>query len=212
MRSAKALAAGLGLGAAAALMAPPSADAAVQEIADLAADSDSRGLLVLLVLAPAVGWVLFNILKPALNQLDKMRSAKGLVGAVGISTALLLSTDAADAAEAAGGSDARGLLLAASLVPALGWVLFNILQPALNQLEKMKVSKGLVAAVGLGAAGALLPLRSDAAEEIAAIAAAADTDNRGILLLAVLVPAVGWVLYNILQPALNQLDKMRVQK
>jgi photosystem II PsbY protein len=50
---------------------------AAQRIADVAAASptdDNRGLLLLFVVSPALGWVLFNILQPALNQLNKMRS------------------------------------------------------------------------------------------------------------------------------------------
>ncbi|MCO5570572.1 hypothetical protein L7F22_024297 [Adiantum nelumboides] len=227
MRSAKGLAVGLGLGAASSLLIPSRTDAVAQEFATVAAaDNDARGFLVLLVLAPAVGWVLFNILKPGLNQLDRMKSVKGILGAAGLSASLLLATSqAADAAvqemasladgmQATTSSDARGLLLIAALVPALGWVLFNILQPALNQLDRMKTSKGIAAAVGLGgaaASGALFPLRSDALQEISSIAAS-DNDSRGILLLGVLIPAVGWVLFNILQPALNQFDKMRAQK
>ncbi|MCO5548952.1 hypothetical protein L7F22_002416 [Adiantum nelumboides] len=229
MKSAKGLAVGLGAGAASSLLIPLRADAVAQEFASLAAaDNDSRGFLVLLVLAPAVGWVLFNILKPGLNQLDRMKSVKGIVGAAGLSASLLLATSqAADAAvqemasladgmQAATSSDARGLLLVAALVPALGWVLFNILQPALNQLDRMKTSKGIAAAVGLGSAAAsgaaFFPLRSEALQEISSIAASSDNDSRGILLLGVLIPAVGWVLFNILQPALNQVDKMRAQK
>ncbi|KAI5059704.1 hypothetical protein GOP47_0026023 [Adiantum capillus-veneris] len=226
MKSAKGLAVGLGVGAASSLLIPSRAEAAAQELASLAAaDNDSRGLLVLFVLAPAVGWVLFNILKPALNQLDRMKSVKGILGAAGLSAALLLaSSPAADAAVQEMGSladsmkgatvdsDARGLVLVASLVPALGWVLFNILQPAINQLDRMKTSKGIVVSLGLGAAASgVFPGRSDAIQEMSSIAAA-DNDSRGILLLGVLIPAIGWVLFNILQPALNQFDKMRAQK
>ena len=51
---------------------------------------------------------------------------------------------------------------------------------------------------------------SDAsASEIAVIADAAASDNRGQLLLIVVTPAIVWVMYNILQPALNQLNRMR---
>ncbi|EEE67953.1 hypothetical protein OsJ_25851 [Oryza sativa Japonica Group] len=75
------LVAGLGLGAAAGagLAFPPEASAA-QEVARLAAEAaaaeggDNRGLLLLFVVAPAIAWVLYNILQPALNQLNRMRS------------------------------------------------------------------------------------------------------------------------------------------
>ncbi|KAG2312753.1 hypothetical protein Bca4012_027313 [Brassica carinata] len=123
------------------------------------------------------------------------------------------------AAAAAGGSDNRGLALLLPIVPAIGWVLFNILQPALNQINKMRASKGVV--VGLGgiggglAASGLLTMTPEASasmvNEMAAVAEAAAKveDNRGQLLLFVVAPALLWVLYNILQPALNQLNKMR---
>lgn len=80
MRNEKAVVVGLGIGsslAAAGFMAPDMVSAAeLGAIADVAeaASNDSRGLLLLGVVAPAIGWVLFNILQPALNQLNKMRS------------------------------------------------------------------------------------------------------------------------------------------
>ncbi|KAF8080801.1 hypothetical protein N665_0922s0015 [Sinapis alba] len=122
------------------------------------------------------------------------------------------------AAAAAGGSDNRGLALLLPIVPAIGWVLFNILQPALNQINKMRESKGVVVGLGIGgglAASGLLTMPPEASarmvNEMAAVAEAAakGADNRGQLLLFVVAPALLWVLYNILQPALNQLNKMR---
>ncbi|CAN7129527.1 unnamed protein product [Brassica rapa subsp. narinosa] len=122
------------------------------------------------------------------------------------------------AAAAAGGSDNRGLALLLPIVPAIGWVLFNILQPALNQINKMRESKGVVAGLGVGgglAASGLLTMPPEASasvfNQMAAVAEAAakGEDNRGQLLLFVVAPALLWVLYNILQPALNQLNKMR---
>ncbi|CAN6937396.1 unnamed protein product [Brassica oleracea] len=122
------------------------------------------------------------------------------------------------AAAAAGGSDNRGLALLLPIVPAIGWVLFNILQPALNQINKMRESKGVVVGLGIGgglAASGLLTMPPEASasvvNEMAAVAEAAAKggDNRGQLLLFVVAPALLWVLYNILQPALNQLNKMR---
>ncbi|KAG6398747.1 hypothetical protein SASPL_140216 [Salvia splendens] len=96
--------------------------------------------------------------------------------------------------------DNRGIALLIPIIPAILWVLYNILQPALNQINKMRVSKGLIA--GLAAAGLFHPQEAAAAAEAAA-------DNRGQLLLFVVAPAIGWVLYNILQPALNQINRMR---
>ncbi|XP_042008464.1 photosystem II core complex proteins psbY, chloroplastic-like [Salvia splendens] len=100
--------------------------------------------------------------------------------------------------------DNRGLALLIPLIPAILWVLYNILQPALNQINKMRSSKAIIAGLGggLAAAGLLHPQEAAAAADVAA-------DNRGQLLLFVVAPAIGWVLYNILQPALNQINRMR---
>lgn len=106
--------------------------------------------------------------------------------------------------------DNRGLALLIPLVPALLWVLYNILQPALNQINKMRNSKGVIIGLGLGGlvtSGFFNPAGASAGE-IAAVAEAA-SDNRGLLLLLVVTPAILWVLFNILQPALNQINKMR---
>lgn len=78
MRSTKGVIIGLGLGglAATGLMSmPPHASAAASEVAAIAeAASDSRGQLLLIVVTPAILWVLYNILQPALNQINRMRS------------------------------------------------------------------------------------------------------------------------------------------
>ena len=136
----------------------------------------------------------------------------------------LASTDAALAAQqiadvaaaAAGADDNRGLALLLPIAPAIAWVLYNILQPALNQLNRMRSEQVLVAGLGLGAAagaGLAFPPEASAAQEVARLAAEAAAaeggDNRGLLLLFVVAPAIAWVLYNILQPALNQLNRMR---
>jgi photosystem II PsbY protein len=121
----------------------------------------------------------------------------------------LASSDAALAAAAAApADDNRGALLLLVVAPAVGWVLYNILQPALNQLNRMRSSQAAVAGLGLGAAAGMACAPEAAAQEVVAAVAAGD-DNRGTLLLLVVAPAIGWVLYNILQPALNQLNRMR---
>ncbi|KAJ8491948.1 hypothetical protein OPV22_013669 [Ensete ventricosum] len=78
MRSAKAVVVGLGLGgglAAAGFMSTPGVSAdEIMAVADASSSGDSRGLLLLFVVAPAILWVLYNILQPALNQLNRMRS------------------------------------------------------------------------------------------------------------------------------------------
>ncbi|KAK7247360.1 hypothetical protein RIF29_42241 [Crotalaria pallida] len=115
---------------------------------------------------------------------------------------------------AEGSSDNRGLALLLPIIPAIAWVLFNILQPALNQINRMR-NKGVIIGFGVGGLASSLGLVSapDAsAREIGVIAeaaAAAASDNRGQLLLFVVSPAIVWVLYNILQPALNQINRMR---
>lgn len=112
--------------------------------------------------------------------------------------------------------DNRGLALLIPIIPAIAWVLFNILQPALNQLNRMRSIKGVIVGLGLGLGGLAAfglvstPDASASAGEMAMIAEAA-SDNRGQLLLFVVAPAILWVLYNILQPALNQLNRMRSQ-
>ncbi|XVE74887.1 hypothetical protein DITRI_Ditri12bG0054600 [Diplodiscus trichospermus] len=110
--------------------------------------------------------------------------------------------------------DNRGLALLLPIIPAIAWVLFNILQPALNQLNRMRSSKGVIIGLGLGglaASGTFMSTPEASASEIAMIADAASSDNRGTLLLFVVAPALAWVAYNILQPALNQLNRMRSQ-
>ncbi|KAL6659529.1 hypothetical protein ACP70R_003569 [Stipagrostis hirtigluma subsp. patula] len=159
--------------------------------------------------------------KGALAVSSSPAAASAMAGAF---FSALASSDAALAAQRvaevaaaaeAPADDNRGTLLLVVVAPAIGWVLYNILQPALNQLNRMRSQQALVAGVGLGAAAAAglacAPEASAAAvQELAALAAEAPADdNRGLLLLIVVAPAIGWVLFNILQPALNQLNRMR---
>ena len=124
-------------------------------------------------------------------------------------------TDAAFAAQQIADiaeGDNRGIALLLPIVPAIAWVLYNILQPALNQVNRMRSEKGIIVGLGIGgglATGGFLSTPSASAGEIATIAAEASSDNRGLLLLFVVAPAIAWVLYNILQPALNQINRMR---
>ena len=118
------------------------------------------GILAALFL-PAIGWVLFNIAGPALNQLSAMGDKKGAAPAkkggkkrsaaglgLGLTAASLLAASAADAATdvAQLAGDSRGGLLALLFAPALGWVAFNIAGPAFNQLSNMQT--GGAAAAG----------------------------------------------------------------
>lgn len=199
----------------AALATAPSASAA-QAVAELAADN--RPLVLASLMLPAVGWVLFNILKPGLNQLDKMRASKVAIGALGLGALAALTAEDAQAAQemATLAADNRPLILLFVLGPAVGWVLFNIARPAFNQISKMvnaqpsapkkggKAKRGVLGAIGLSSAMALIPENADAAQEMATLAA----DNRPLILLFVMGPAVGWVLFNIARPAFNQINKM----
>jgi photosystem II PsbY protein len=129
---------------------------------------------------------------------------------------VLSSSDAAFAAQQIADiaeGDNRGIALLLPIVPAILWVLYNILQPALNQFNRMTSEKGFIVGLGLGAgltaAGLMAVPNAEAAEILRIAEAAPEGDNRGLLLLFVVAPAIAWVLYNILQPALNQLNKMR---
>ena len=112
VRRARGTAAGVGLGAAL-LLASQQADAA-QEVAQLAAGDNRFGIIATLFL-PVIGWVLFNIGGPALNQLNnaanknksgvvkkvasKINKKRAVTGAiVGLSAASLLAAPHADAA------------------------------------------------------------------------------------------------------------------
>ncbi len=145
------------------------------------------------------------------------------IAGTAIAGAIFSSLGSCDAAFAAqqiaeiAEGDNRGLALLLPIIPAIAWVLFNILQPALNQINRMRSTKGVIIGLGLGLGGLLgtsgLVSTPDAtASEMAMIAdAASASDNRGQLLLFVVAPAILWVLYNILQPALNQINRMRSQ-
>jgi photosystem II PsbY protein len=54
------------------------------------------------------------------------------------------------------------------------------------------------------AASLALPQAAFAAQEVAQLA-----DNRPLILLGLGLPVIGWVLFNIAQPALRQLDSMQ---
>ncbi|XP_024363477.1 uncharacterized protein [Physcomitrium patens] len=203
-------------GAMFAAMATSESALASQQIMALA-EGDNRVVALLIPLVPAIGWVLFNILKPALNQVDKMKAAKSLVAGAGLGALALVAAPHADAAQEiaqVADSDARGLIIIGLLLPAVGWVLFNILRPALNQIEKMQDQgnaaaitrkRGVIGALGLGTASLFLAPHADAAQEIATLA---DSDSRGLIIIGLLLPAVGWVLFNILKPALNQINNI----
>ncbi|TKY60210.1 Photosystem II core complex proteins psbY [Spatholobus suberectus] len=140
----------------------------------------------------------------------KLSTSAAIAGAIfsglGTCDAAFAAQQIADIAE----GDNRGLALLLPIIPAIAWVLFNILQPALNQLNRMRSTKGVIIGLGLGGLAGLVAAPHASASEIASIAEAA-SDNRGQLLLFVVTPAIAWVLFNILQPALNQINRMRSQ-
>jgi photosystem II PsbY protein len=79
-------------------------------------------------------------------------------------------------------------------------------QTAAPAPKSSKKRRGVATAVGLGAAASmLLAQNAEAATEVAQLAA---SDNRVGAIATLLVPALGWVGFNMLQPALNQLDRM----
>ncbi|XP_022876713.1 photosystem II core complex proteins psbY, chloroplastic-like [Olea europaea var. sylvestris] len=147
---------------------------------------------------------------------SKLPENSGLLAGTALAGAVFSTLSACDPAFAAqqiaeiAEGDSRGLALLIPIIPAIAWVLYNILQPALNQINKMRSAKGVIVGLGLGglATWSLMQPSDASASEIAMIADAAN-DNRGQLLLFVITPAILWVLYNILQPALNQINKMR---
>jgi photosystem II PsbY protein len=179
---------------------------------------DSRALVFLVILGPALAWVAFNILTPpGLNQLEDMQKAaakkKGVAAGLGLSAAALLGmpeqADAATELMQTAGLDAR-IIIFGAFVPVLGWVAYNILGPGLNQLEDMQKAaakkKGVAAGLGLSAAALLgMPEQADAATELMQTAG---LDAR-IIIFGAFVPVLGWVAYNILGPGLNQLEDMQ---
>ncbi|EEH54566.1 photosystem II PsbY protein [Micromonas pusilla CCMP1545] len=192
---------------------------AASESLSQVAGFDSRALIFLGILGPAIGWVLYNILTPGLNQFNSMqeknaRGKKGIPLGLGLSAAALAGmpeqADAATELMQTAGLDAR-ILIFGAFVPVLGWVAYNILKPGLNQIEDMQKKnakkRGVAAGVtGLSAAALLgMPEQADAATELMQTAG---LDAR-ILIFGAFVPVLGWVAYNILKPGLNQIEDMQ---
>lgn len=82
---------------------PPIAMAA-KKIAE-SPQQDIRGLAFLVPIIPAVGWALINILGPALNQIERMRTQRGIILGLGFgglaATAAIYSVPSASAASEA---------------------------------------------------------------------------------------------------------------
>ncbi|KAG1661186.1 hypothetical protein FOA52_005992 [Chlamydomonas sp. UWO 241] len=220
--AAPSVAGAVGLGAAASMLFAQNADAAA-ELSQLAA-SDSRVSVLATLFVPALGWVGFNILGGLNNQLGRMADMKddakpSVAGAVGLGAAASMlfaqNADAATELSQLAASDSRVAVLATLFVPALGWVGFNILGGLNNQLGRMSDMKddakpSVAGAVGLGAAASMLfAQNADAATELSQLAA---SDSRGLVLLTLFVPAIGWVAFNILAGLNNQLDRMSDMK
>ena len=66
---------------------------------------------------------------------------------------------------------------------------FNILGPALNQVDNMSTKRSVAAGVGLSAAMMLAAGQADAAQEVAQLAG----DNRPLILAGLFLPVLGWV-------------------
>ncbi|KAJ8773498.1 hypothetical protein K2173_005744 [Erythroxylum novogranatense] len=103
-----------------------------EQIAEIA-EGDNRGLVLLLPIIAAMGWVLFNILQLALNQINRMRESKGVI--IGVELGGLIASGFVSTPEA---SVSEIALLLFAITPAPLWVLYNILQPALNQFNIMR--------------------------------------------------------------------------
>lgn len=177
---------------------------AAQEVAAMA--GDNRLGILAVVFLPVIGWVLFNIAGPALNQVNEMSDKnKSLIAGAGLGAAVVCggSAEAAQEVVSMAGDNRLGIL-AFLLVPVVGWVLFNIAGPALNQVNEMsEKTKSMIAGAGLG--GALISSgTADAAQELMTTAG----DNRLGILAVVFLPVVGWVLFNIAGPTLNQMNEM----
>merc|ERR1711884_875851 len=121
--------------------------------------ADGRANILLLLFAPALGWVGFNILTPFLRQLDNMneknskRSVVGGLGLVGLSLAAACNAEAAEEVMQIA-ADGRANILLLLFAPALGWVGFNILTPFLRQLDNMNEKNSKRSVVGgLGLVG-----------------------------------------------------------
>ncbi|KAL8484303.1 hypothetical protein ACS0TY_026836 [Phlomoides rotata] len=95
--------------------------------------------------------------------------------------------------------DNRGLALLLPLIPAIIWVLYNILQTDTKSDQQDEV----IIEIGLGGVAASCFFHM--LEASAAVA-----DNRGPLLLFVVTPSIAWVLYNILQHAFNQINRISI--
>ena len=165
---------------------------------EMMAVADGRPAILLLPLAAAIGWVLFNIAGPTLNQIDNMSKKSGLVGA-GLAS-LFVASQANAATEVMTVADGRPAILLLPLAAAIGWVLFNIAGPTLNQIDNMSKKSGLV---GAGLASLFVASQADAATEVMTVA-----DGRAGILAFPVLAALGWVLFNIAGPTKNQIDNM----
>jgi photosystem II PsbY protein len=133
-------------------------------------------------------------------------SKRSVIGALGLGGTSMLLAPHADAAQE---------IIVGLLLPAVGWMLFNILQPALNQIEKMqegnnrlKKARGILGVTGISVAAASLLAAPQADAQVQELAQVS-VDTRPLVLLFILEPVIGWVLFNILKPTLNQIEKMQ---
>lgn len=195
---------------------------AATEIMSQAA-GDSRANVLLVLPAIAVGWVLYNIGGPALSQLgdmsDKGSGKKRAASVVGLMAASMFAAGNADAAQEMGqlaAGDSRVLVIATLFVPIIGWVLFNIGGPALNQFQETAAKnssstkrRSVIGVTALSAASLMAAQSADAANEVSQLAAG---DSRILVIATLFVPIIGWVLFNIGGPAFSQFKDIAAKR
>eukprot|EP00798_Chlamydomonas_sp_ICE-L_P013512 gene13512-19375_t len=206
------LAIGTGL-TAASLFFAEQAEAAT-EVAQLA--GDSRILSIAALFVPALAWVAFNAAAPLMKQyeqMDEQRNGALAIG-TGLAAASLLFAEQAEAATEVAqlAGDSRFLAIGGLFVPALAWVAFNAAAPLLKQFQQMDEGRKGAIAVGTGLGAAASLLVADQAQAASVYADIAAGDNRISIILALFVPALGWVAFNALQPLLTQINTMAEDK
>lgn len=140
---------------------------------------------------------------------EESRGLTGIVSAAAVAGTTFAGADVANAASEMGdvAVDGRWGLVFALFVPALAWVIYNIGGAAAAQFNEQlgkgtKRGRGKVAALAAAAGLSALAGQANAATEVGNVA----FDSRWNFVLAIFVPVLGWVAYNIGGAALNQLN------
>ncbi|XP_021719928.1 photosystem II core complex proteins psbY, chloroplastic-like [Chenopodium quinoa] len=131
-------------------------------------------------------------LKPSNNPDKSLSFAKNLAVASTVFSPLATSPLALAAKQIVESpqEDNRGLILLVPVAAAVGWVLFNILGPALNQINRMRSEKMTIVGLGLGgllaaASSAVIVPSASAASEVAESEGASGGGSQGLLALIV---------------------------